>query len=61
MKRPLEVLENILKDLQGNLNKSKDAFEKGNISPDVHQTHVKNLTPLIEEYKYIIRIIETYA
>ena len=33
-------------------------MEKGEIDATLHEKHLVNLTPMIEEYKYVIRIVK---
>jgi hypothetical protein len=61
MKRPVELLEDTLKELQDSLDKSVQAFEQGRISELMHQTHLENIKPMIEEYKYVLRVVNTYS
>lgn len=59
--KPVELLQEELKKLERARAHSIRSFEKGEISEELHNTHMENLTPLIEEYKYVIRVINQYA
>jgi hypothetical protein len=61
MKKPIDVLQDTLKELISARDHSMKSFDKGEISEELHDTHLQNLSPLIEEYKYVIRVINTYA
>lgn len=59
--RPIELLEQELEKYVKVRDKSIKSFEKGEIDEVTHYQHIENLTPLIEEYKYIIRVIKQYS
>lgn len=59
--KPIDLLRIELRKLLDARDKSVEAFGKGIIDKDLHNAHITNLTPLIEEYKYVLRVIETYA
>ena len=61
MEKPITLLENELEKLIRARNHSIESYKKGHISEKIHDTHLVNLTPMIEEYKYIIRVIDQYA
>lgn len=61
MIRPIALLEKQLKAFESAREKSVISFEKGDIDKELHELHIHNLTPMIEEYKYVIRIINQYA
>lgn len=51
---PVELLTACLSELHRNLMKSEDMFEQGTITDELHQTHITNLKPKIEEYQKAI-------
>lgn len=56
---PIELLQKQLIDLEHSLKKSKKSFfEDMSIDENVHQAHVKNLEPKIEEYKDAINVLK---
>lgn len=59
--RPVELLQNQLDALIRARDKSVKSFEKGEIDEATHHSHLNNLTPMIEDYRYTIRVIITYA
>jgi hypothetical protein len=61
IQKPLNLLQTELDSLIRARDKSVKSFEKGEIDKATHTTHMENLTPMIEEYKYTIRVINTYA
>ena len=61
MKKPITLLEEEVEKLIRARNHSIKSYKKGDISEKIHDTHLANLTPMIEEYKYIIRVIDQYA
>ena len=56
--RPLELLEQELEKYVKARDKSIKSFEKGEINERTHDQHIQNLTPMIEEYKFVIRIVK---
>jgi hypothetical protein len=56
--KPIELLEQELEKYVKDRDKSIKSFEKGEIDEATHDQHINNLTPIIEEYKYIIRIVK---
>jgi len=60
MKKPLDLLKEKLYELKRARDKSQASFEKGEIDEDLHDSHMINLTPMIEEYKRAIRVLEMY-
>lgn len=54
---PIQLLDKELYELEHNLEKSKEIFEKGSITLELHETHVKNLTPIIKKYKQAIQLL----
>jgi len=57
MIKPVELLEQELHKWVKARDKSVEAFKKGLITEEEHDTHLMNLTPKIEEYKFAIRIL----
>lgn len=51
---PIDLLTTTLSELHRNLMKSEDMFEQGTITDDLHQIHISNLKPKIEEYQKAI-------
>ena len=56
--RPIELLQQELEKLISARDKSIKVLDEGKISVELHDQHIMNLTPMIEEYKYIIRIVK---
>lgn len=48
-------LEQELKERKRSKEKSIQSFERGTIPKELHETHIKNLTPLIAEYESAIK------
>lgn len=59
--KPIELLRRELKIFQRALELSNKHFEDGKIDKEKHDTHVKNLTVLITDYKFAIRTLERYG
>lgn len=59
--KPIDLLQNQLSALIRARDKSVKSFEKEDIDKTTHNTHMENLTPIIEEYRYTIRVINQYA
>jgi hypothetical protein len=57
---PVELLQEKLKELERARDISKWNFERGEITEELFDTHMENLTPMIEEYRYVIRVINQY-
>ena len=57
----MNLLEKELEKLISARNHSVESFKKGDISEELHDAHLVNLTPMIEEYKYVINIIKQYT
>ena len=55
--KPIEFLQQELDKLTSARNHSVKALEEGKINVDLHEQHMRNLTPIIEEYKFAIRIL----
>ena len=55
---PLELLQSELSKWTKALRKSKESYEKGDISFDIHQTHKNNLEPKIIELSGAIEILK---
>jgi hypothetical protein len=58
---PKELLELRLKEYEKALEKSNSLFDRGILPPSVHDTHVENLTPKIEDFRYAIKILTKYT
>jgi hypothetical protein len=62
MKQPTP--EELLKEKLDGLTRARDksilAFEEGTITQEEHDIHMTNLTSLIEDYKYTIRVVNQY-
>jgi len=56
--KPLELLKQQHAKYKRALEKSDEEYEKGQIDTLLHETHVKNLTPLIDDYSKAIEIFE---
>jgi hypothetical protein len=54
---PLELLQKQLHSFEKNIVKSKEAFDKGLIDKETHETHIENNTPRIQEYKDAIQTL----
>jgi hypothetical protein len=48
---PIDLLLHELNEFQRALIKSFEMVKNGSISQELHETHVSNLTPIIEQYK----------
>jgi hypothetical protein len=59
--KPIDLLQQEMDRLIRTRDKSIKALEEGKIDSDLHEQHMRNLTPMIEEYMYIIRVINQYA
>jgi hypothetical protein len=59
--KPIELLQNKLDELIRAREHSVISFREGKIDSILHETHMNNLSPMIEEYRYIIRVINQYA
>ncbi len=57
---PEELLQNKLDELIRARVKSVTAYNEGKLSLEEHETHMTNLNPLIEDYHYTIRVVNTY-
>ena len=57
---PMELLTAKLKELEKARDKSIEFFKKEKITEGEHEEHIENLTPMIEDYRYTIRIINIY-
>mgnify|MGYP001559215782 CR=1 FL=1 len=51
---PITILDTHLRDFERNLEKSTMHFKAGIINKKMHESHVKNLLPKIEEFKQAI-------
>jgi len=54
---PIEMLENELKLLKRSKEKSIHSYSENRISNELHQTHIKNLNPLIEQFEKDIKTL----
>ena len=59
--KPIELLQTELVRLERAREGSFQQVGEGKINNELHEQHMENLTPLIEEYKYVIRVIKQYA
>jgi hypothetical protein len=59
--KPIDLLKKELVVLERARDSSIRQNKDGIITSDLHEQHMENLIPMIEEYKYIIRIINQYA
>ena len=59
-KTPLELLEHELRVYEKALKKSKEKFITGEISLCLHEKHVSNLEPKIQEFRNAVRVLTTY-
>jgi hypothetical protein len=59
-KKPMELLTAELEELERARKKSEEAFKEQKITEGEHEEHMENLTPMIEEYRYVIRVINLY-
>jgi len=57
---PCTLLEKELSEYEESLNKSINLFKYDKIDEETHNTHKKNLIPLIAEYKNAIIILKRY-
>ena len=58
MKNPITLLEEELNILKRCLEKSIVSFEKGEIDAELHNIHLKNLDPTIQEFEKAIKILK---
>jgi hypothetical protein len=58
---PLECLQNQLDAMIRARDKSQASFSKGEIDEATYDDYMNNLTPMIEMYRYNIRVLITYA
>ncbi len=54
---PLQILTNKYKSYVRAKEKSVESYEKGSISKELHDTHVKNLDVLLKDYENAIEIL----
>ena len=59
--KPIELLQTEVVRLERARESSFEQLGEGKINFELHEQHMRNLNPLIEEYKYIIRVINQYA
>jgi len=59
--KPTELLQEKLDSLIRTRQKSIDSFNAKEIDEETHLTHLVGLTPAIENYKYVLRVIKQYA
>jgi len=52
--KPIELLQKELNGLERDLRKSEEMLKNCIIDDKLHETHIRNLTPKIEEYKHAI-------
>lgn len=52
---PIELLQSKLDELVQAKDKSRLTFEEGRIKLSEHETHMENLTPKIESYRFAIK------
>jgi len=58
---PIELLQEKLSRLWSARHHSFKAVKEGKIDKELHETHVKNLTPIIESYKFAITMLKKYT
>ena len=56
---PLELLQQKLKEYEGDLQKSIDLYNKGEIDAATHLMHKENLQALIRKYRQATLILTT--
>jgi GTPase involved in cell partitioning and DNA repair len=56
-KTPIELLDQELRLYEKALKKSQQHFIEGKIDLCLHTKHVKNLEPIISEYKFAVNIL----
>lgn len=60
MQKPLDLLKNQLAVLKSAKVHSKESYKKNEIDLLLHEAHIKNLNPMIEEYEKAIEILTKY-
>ena len=58
---PIELLQEKLDRLLSARKHSFKSFEENKINRGVHATHINNLTPIIESYKFAIKMLKKYT
>jgi hypothetical protein len=58
MKWIIEILQKELAEYKKVKQKSIESFEKNEISKELHETHIKNITPKIVDLIFAIKILE---
>lgn len=56
--KPIDLLQQEMDRLIRTRDKSIKALEEGKIDSDLHEQHMRNLTPMIEEYRFAVRILK---
>jgi hypothetical protein len=57
---PIELLKDKLYEFEKALQKSFQSFKAGQITKELHETHQKNLEPLIFQYKQAINYLNEW-
>ena len=55
---PIKLLEKELHSMERSIEKSKESFTDGKIGKRLHEQHVANLSPQIEEFRNAIMILK---
>lgn len=57
---PKEMIKNQLEEYEKAKRKSDQAYEEGKILATTHDTHLENLAPKIEQFRYALEILNRY-
>lgn len=57
---PKEMIRNQLEEYEKAKLKSDQAYEEGKILAMTHDTHLENLLPKIEQFRYALEILNKY-
>ena len=58
---PKELIQNRLDEYERAMEKSNKSHEEGKIPDSTHDTHIENLTPKLEEFRYALQILNKYT
>ena len=61
MESPIDLLQTTLLKLLSAKKHSEDSFKKGDITKNLHEIHLENLEPLIQDYKDTIKVLTIYG
>lgn len=58
---PTELIQKELRIYEKALKLSKEKFAQGIIDKDLHEKHVSNLEPKIQEFRNAVRVLNQYS